>query len=554
MPPVDFSRKLDSPADGVDLESRRELDHLFSLTYEELRRLAATIRRGEGQATLNPTALVNQAWLKLAHSHRFQATSPLHFKRIAARAMRQLLIEAARRRHAAKRGGSDAVSVTFDESVHQAAVTDRELLALDAALEELAHVSPRQAQVVEARFFGGLDMPRPPSCWRYPRRPCCATGAPRRRGWRRASPGALNGCRRILPATPARSVAVGADAVALSRRSRSGRDRASRIPACGLRRRRGAPRRRDGDAPGGRRLRDRCSIAIGADGGPGCSTSTSRRDWPRSASARIASSGSSARAAWASSTWPSATTSATRPRSSSCGTPGSRRRGASASPPSSARSRSSITPRSRGSTTPDTLDDGTPWFVMEYVEGCAAHGLLRPASLLDPGAAAAVPRRVRSGGYAHQHGVIHRDLKPSNILVKADGTVRLLDFGIAKQLEDAERRADVTRTGLRLMTPAYAAPEQIRGEPRRRSQRRLFAGRRALPAAHRPSAVRPSRQPGTPRRPAMAPTSRHPGRRQPRGRRAAATHQPARLGRSRSAVPDGDAPRPFPPVSGRRCG
>src|SRR5687768_6768471 len=106
MPPVDFSRKPDSPADGVNLESRRELDHLFSLTYEELRRLAATIRRGGGHATLNPTELVNQVWLKLAHSHGFQATSPLHFKRIAARAMRQLLIESARRRHASKRGGS----------------------------------------------------------------------------------------------------------------------------------------------------------------------------------------------------------------------------------------------------------------------------------------------------------------------------------------------------------------------------------------------------------------------------------------------------------------
>jgi RNA polymerase sigma factor (TIGR02999 family) len=160
MPPVDFSRKRDQAADGANSESRRELDHLFSLTYEELRRLAATIRRGGGDATLNPTALVNQVWLKLAHSHRFQATSPLHFKRIAARAMRQLLIEAARRRHAAKRGGSDALSVTFDESVHQAAVTDRELLALDAALEELSLVSPRQAQVVESRYFGGLDVPQ----------------------------------------------------------------------------------------------------------------------------------------------------------------------------------------------------------------------------------------------------------------------------------------------------------------------------------------------------------------------------------------------------------
>jgi hypothetical protein len=66
--------------------------------------------------------------------------------------------------------------------------------------------------------------------------------------------------------------------------------------------------------------------------------------------------------------------------------------------------------------------------------------------------------------HAHQHAVIHRDLKPSNILVKSDGAVRLLDFGIAKQLDSLDEPQHMTRTGLRLMSPAYAAPEQIRGE------------------------------------------------------------------------------------------
>jgi RNA polymerase sigma factor (TIGR02999 family) len=132
---------------------------LFTVTYEELRRLAAAVSRSDSNATLNPTALVNQAWLKLAGSADFRSTSKLHFKRIAARAMRQLLIESARRRHAGKRGGSNALTVTFDESVHQAATTGRDLLALDAALEELGRVSPRQAQVVENRYFGGFDIP-----------------------------------------------------------------------------------------------------------------------------------------------------------------------------------------------------------------------------------------------------------------------------------------------------------------------------------------------------------------------------------------------------------
>src|SRR5580693_7008705 len=112
----------------------------------------------------------------------------------------------------------------------------------------------------------------------------------------------------------------------------------------------------------------------------------------------------------------------------------------------------------------DTSPDGSPFFVMEYVDGvpltvycdknnCSIHGRLR----LFRSVAEAVL-------YAHQHAVIHRDLKPSNVLVKSDETLRLLDFGISKHLESLGDSAKQTMTGLRLMTPAYAAPEQIRGE------------------------------------------------------------------------------------------
>jgi len=137
---------------------RADLDYLFSVTYEELRRLAASVKSGDAAATLNPTALVHEAWMKLASSPRFAYTSRLHFKRIAARAMRQLLIEAARRRGSQKRGGGQSIFVTFDDSLDQPASTCDTVLRLDSALEQLERLNPRQAAMVEGRFFGGLDV------------------------------------------------------------------------------------------------------------------------------------------------------------------------------------------------------------------------------------------------------------------------------------------------------------------------------------------------------------------------------------------------------------
>jgi RNA polymerase sigma factor (TIGR02999 family) len=138
-------------------QDSRRLDEMFSLAYEELRRLARAVRRGDPSATLSPTALVHEAWLKLEHSPEVADTSPLHFKRIAARAMRQVLVDAARRRKAEKRGAGAAL-VTFDESLETAAASAEEVLALDDALDALERLSPRQAQMVESRFFGGLDV------------------------------------------------------------------------------------------------------------------------------------------------------------------------------------------------------------------------------------------------------------------------------------------------------------------------------------------------------------------------------------------------------------
>jgi eukaryotic-like serine/threonine-protein kinase len=112
----------------------------------------------------------------------------------------------------------------------------------------------------------------------------------------------------------------------------------------------------------------------------------------------------------------------------------------------------------------DTLPDGTPWFAMEYVEGAPLTEYCSRRQSSIPESLKLMRSICEAVQYAHSHAVIHRDLKPSNILVKPDGTVKLLDFGIAKQLDTRDRPLDVTRTGLSLMTPAYAAPEQIRGE------------------------------------------------------------------------------------------
>ncbi|MGA8102424.1 MAG: serine/threonine-protein kinase, partial [Candidatus Acidiferrales bacterium] len=111
----------------------------------------------------------------------------------------------------------------------------------------------------------------------------------------------------------------------------------------------------------------------------------------------------------------------------------------------------------------DCLTNGTPWFVMEFVEGATLTDYCRTREC-------SIDERLRlfrsvceAVEYAHSQAIIHRDLKPSNILVKTDGTVKLLDFGIAKQLENLDEPAAPTRTALRFMTPAYAAPEQFQG-------------------------------------------------------------------------------------------
>ena len=129
------------------------LDRVYPHVYEELRRIASGhLRRERPGHTLHPTALVHEAYIKLS-GRGLDASSRAHFLAIAARAMRQVLVDHARRRGARKRGG-EWVATTLTDSADPIALNPTELLALDAALDAL---DERQRQVVEYRFFGGLE-------------------------------------------------------------------------------------------------------------------------------------------------------------------------------------------------------------------------------------------------------------------------------------------------------------------------------------------------------------------------------------------------------------
>jgi len=140
---------------GARAGDKAAIDALFTIVYEELRRIARRVRRGKDN-TLTTTALVHEAYLKLLPSG-IPANDRLHLKLLLARAMRQVLIDASRRRTALKRGGRD-ISVTLDEDLQGGPIQAAQLLDLHRALEELERVDPRRAAVVECRFFGGLDV------------------------------------------------------------------------------------------------------------------------------------------------------------------------------------------------------------------------------------------------------------------------------------------------------------------------------------------------------------------------------------------------------------
>ena len=149
--PGDVTRLLQSWSGG----DKKALGELVPFVYRELRGLAAAyIRRERRDHTLQPTALVHEAYLRLVDQTQVQSPSRAQFFAIAANLMRQILVNHAKHHRAAKRGGGNKVALEEGAAVVQQRGVD--FVALDEALDKLAQLDPRQSRIVELRFFGGL--------------------------------------------------------------------------------------------------------------------------------------------------------------------------------------------------------------------------------------------------------------------------------------------------------------------------------------------------------------------------------------------------------------
>jgi RNA polymerase sigma factor (TIGR02999 family) len=152
--PAEVTRLLQQWSNGQE----QALDRLLPHIHDELRKLAAGyLRRERPDHTLQPTALVNEAFLKLIDQRAVKWQNRAHFFGIAAQAMRRILVDHARAHAADKRGGG-VRKVPFDDASVSSLPMDVDLIALDEALTRLAAIDPQQSRVVELRFFGGLTM------------------------------------------------------------------------------------------------------------------------------------------------------------------------------------------------------------------------------------------------------------------------------------------------------------------------------------------------------------------------------------------------------------
>lgn len=137
---------------------REVFDKLVPVVYEELRRQAARyLRRERPGHTLQTTALIHEAYIRLIDQKNVHWQNRAHFFAIAAQLMRRILVDHARSRQAAKRGGSD-IKLPLEEAMMVSAGREVDLVALDEALERLAAIDPQQSRVVELKFFSGLSV------------------------------------------------------------------------------------------------------------------------------------------------------------------------------------------------------------------------------------------------------------------------------------------------------------------------------------------------------------------------------------------------------------
>ena len=136
---------------------RDAVDALLPLIYDELKRLAANyLRRERPDHTLQPTALVNEAYMKMIDITQVSWQNKAHFIGVAANQMRRILVDHARNHNAQKRGGEFQI-LTLNEEIDKADEESTDLIALDDALNELAKMDPVKAKIVELRYFGGLS-------------------------------------------------------------------------------------------------------------------------------------------------------------------------------------------------------------------------------------------------------------------------------------------------------------------------------------------------------------------------------------------------------------
>lgn len=147
---------LTATVSGADAETLRGM---LPAVYEELRRVAAGFMQGERpDHTLQPTALVHEAYLRMANQRQSAWQNRAQLLGIFARMMRRILIDHANARLAAKRGGKDAVRIALDENIDIPAVKELNLLEVDESLQRLERLDDQQAKIVEMRFFGGLTI------------------------------------------------------------------------------------------------------------------------------------------------------------------------------------------------------------------------------------------------------------------------------------------------------------------------------------------------------------------------------------------------------------